>query len=225
MHKDEVTVLHVDGPLKASGRDRRARQGRRGRRRLASHGGGERRAPDRSGRDAHARLDPRPEPDAGFWSRRVPWSTARRSARLSAGAGARPQEAGARAPSPVRSRKRPTPEVAETAGVAGWTNRCRELVDAPANEMTPAALASAARRSRTPRRASATEESTKRTSRLLVGASRPWPAAAWLRLGSSSSGTSRRARSGRRRRRLRRQAGHVRPRAGSRRSRRQPWRT
>jgi leucyl aminopeptidase len=36
-------------------------------------------------------------------------------------------------------------EAAETAGVAaGWTNRCRELVDAPANEMTPAALASAA---------------------------------------------------------------------------------
>jgi leucyl aminopeptidase len=37
-------------------------------------------------------------------------------------------------------------EAARSAGVvAAWTNRCRELVDAPANELTPAALAAAAR--------------------------------------------------------------------------------
>jgi leucyl aminopeptidase len=37
-------------------------------------------------------------------------------------------------------------EAARTASVvAGWTNRCRELVDAPANELTPEALAAVAR--------------------------------------------------------------------------------
>ena len=126
----------------------------------------------------------------------MPWSTARRSARLSAGAGARPQEAGARAPSPVRSRGDRRLEAAETAGVAaGWTNRCRELVDAPANEMTPAALASAAEEiADTSPSLSYTELDEEDIEAAGLAPSRPWPAAARLRLGLSSSGTSRRAR-------------------------------
>ena len=75
----------------------------------------------------------------------MPWSTARRSARLSAGAGAGPQKQVLEHLVLCGAGATDASEAAETAGVAaGWTNRCRELVDAPANEMTPAALASAA---------------------------------------------------------------------------------